>query len=180
MTSADPEIQAFNQLFSGYKSRFARFADTYVRNLPVAQDIALEAFIYYWENRRSLPPDSNIPACILATIKHKCLNHLERERLANNAAISLRRHAAWELSARISTLKACDPEEIFRSDMQLIIRRTLMKLPDKSRNIFVMCRYRNASYKDAAALLGVGEKTVEYHIAKVMKALRKSLEDYLS
>ncbi len=47
------------------------FANTYVRDWDVAEDITTEALIYYWENRNTLSEVSNIPAYILTIIKQK-------------------------------------------------------------------------------------------------------------
>ena len=74
------EIYSFNQLFTDYKGRFVHFANTYVGDSMVAEDIAIESLMYYWENRGKLAPDSNVPAYILTVIKHKCLNYLQRLR----------------------------------------------------------------------------------------------------
>ena len=68
------EIYSFNQLFTDYKGRFVHFANTYVGDSMVAEDIAIESLMYYWENRGKLASDSNVPAYILTVIKHKCLN----------------------------------------------------------------------------------------------------------
>ena len=68
------EIYSFNQLFTDYKGRFVHFANTYVGDSMVAEDIAIESLMYYRENRGKLAPDSNVPAYILTVIKHKCLN----------------------------------------------------------------------------------------------------------
>lgn len=54
------DLQSFNQLFTNYKERFVRFAGTYVNNDMVAEDIAIEGVMYYWENRNNLAEDSNI------------------------------------------------------------------------------------------------------------------------
>ena len=72
------DLKAFNQLFTDYQGRFIRFANTYVRDIAVAEDFTIEALMYYWENRHSLEKDSNAPAYILTIIKNKCLNYLHR------------------------------------------------------------------------------------------------------
>ena len=71
------DLKAFNQLFTDYQGRFIRFANTYVRDVAVAEDFTIEALMYYWENRHSLEEDSNVPAYILTIIKNKCLNYLQ-------------------------------------------------------------------------------------------------------
>ena len=100
------EIYSFNQLFTDYKGRFVHFANTYVGDSMVAEDIAIESLMYYWENRGKLASDSNVPAYILTVIKHKCLNYLQRLRTREEIVEYLKDCDTWELNLRIATLEA--------------------------------------------------------------------------
>ena len=44
-----PEICSFNQLFTDYKSRFIHFANTYVGDSMIAEDITIDSLMYYWD-----------------------------------------------------------------------------------------------------------------------------------
>ena len=98
------EIYSFNQLFTDYKGRFVHFANTYVGDSMVAEDIAIESLMYYWENRGKLAPDSNVPAYILTVIKHKCLNYLQRLRTREEIVEYLKDCDTWELNLRIAKI----------------------------------------------------------------------------
>ena len=63
------DITSFNQLYKEFQRRFVRFANTYVRDLTTAEDITIEAMMYYWENRQSLSKAYKIQAYILKNIK---------------------------------------------------------------------------------------------------------------
>ena len=84
-----------------------------------------------------------------------------------------------ELSIRISTLEACDPEEIFREEIRTILQRTLQSLPEQTRRIFEMSRFENKTVKEIAIETNLTVKGVEYHITKTLKVLRINLKDYL-
>ncbi len=43
---------SFNQLYNDYQTRFLNFANTYVRDWDVAEDITTEALIYYWVKQK--------------------------------------------------------------------------------------------------------------------------------
>ena len=107
------DLKAFNQLFADYQGRFIRFANIYVRDIAVAEDFTIEALMQYWENRNTLKADSNVPAYILTIIKNKCINYLQHIQVREDASEHLKNHAEWELNTRISTLEACNPEELF-------------------------------------------------------------------
>ena len=166
------DLQSFNKLFNEYQGRFTRFAFFYVKDMATAEDFTIEAFMYYWERREMLTSDSNIPAYILTIIKHKCLNHLRRQNLQTEINENLREHALWELNTRIITLEECDPYELFSKEVQAIIKKTLQTLPEQTRNIFILSRYKNKSHKEIALSLNITTKGVEYHISKALKKLQ--------
>lgn len=176
---ASADLRVFNQLFADYQGRFIRFANSYVRDSAVAEDITVESLMYYWENRHTLPQDTNIPAYVLTTIKHKCINYLEHLRVREEYSEKMQAHAAWELNTRISTLEACDPNELFTKEIQELVDKTLTSLPEQTRKVFQLSRYENKSQKEISRLLGITTKGVEYHITKALTALRTVLKEHI-
>ncbi|BEG99185.1 RNA polymerase sigma-70 factor [Bacteroides sedimenti] len=179
INSNTDDLISFNQLFNEYQKRYVRFANTYVRDLPAAEDIVVESLMYYWENRHSLQEkDLNIPAYILTTIKHKCLNYLRHMQVHEEYSQDIQSYTEWELNTRIATLQACEPYDLFASEVKEIVQQTLKSLPEKTREIFIMSRYENKSYKEIAEKMGMTTKGVEFHVSKALKALHVSLKDY--
>jgi RNA polymerase sigma-70 factor (ECF subfamily) len=172
------KLQLFNRLYTDYRKRFIRFAHTYVRDLAAAEDITADAFVHYWENCDSLAPDTHAPAYILGVIRNRSLRYLQHEQVREMVEEKLRDHAEWELRTRVEMLEACDPEELFTAEIQTIVNRTLTSLPEQTRRIFMMSRYRNLSYREIAEQSDMTVKGVEFHISKALKQLRISLKDY--
>ncbi len=173
------DLQSFNQLYTEYYAGFLRFANSYIRDMAVAEDVVSDSFIAYWENKNNLPSDSNTPAYILTTIKNKCLNHLQQKELQGRTLAKLQDHAHWELDLRISTLEACDPEKLFSDEIQKIVDTTLASLPQKTIEVFTLSRYKNKTHKEIASLLDITTKGVEFHITKALTKLRANLKDYM-
>lgn len=173
------EIQTFNHLFTNYKGRFVHFARTYVDDKMIAEDIAVDSLMYYWENRKKLHDHSNIPAYILTVVKHKCLDHLRHLRTQEDFAEYLQSSETRKLQLRIATLEACNPEKIFSDELQSLVDKTLNTLPEQTREIFIRSRYNNQSHKEIAEALGISTKAVEFHVTKALKIFRMALKDYL-
>lgn len=172
------EELTFRRIYDELRPGLVRFADSYVRDRAAAEDIVAEAIIHYWEQRARLAPDSNIPAYILTIVKHRCLNHLRHMAVREAVAEQLKDYRQWELDVRISTLEACDPKELFTSEIIGIVNDTLARMPERARKVFMMQREENMSRAEIAEALGITPKGVDFHMNKALNMLRASLKDY--
>ncbi|MDR2139352.1 MAG: RNA polymerase sigma-70 factor [Tannerella sp.] len=173
------DIQRFNRLYRDCRSWFIRLAETYVEDSCTAEDIVMDSLAYYWENRHLLQHEDHLPAYVLAVIKSKCINHLQRKRTREEAESCLHQRAERELSRRIATMEACNPEKLFADEVQQLIDETLSSLSVQSRDIFIRSKYGNQTNRDIADALKLSVKSVEYHMTKTLKRLRAVLKDYL-
>ena len=139
----------------------------------------MDAMTYYWENRMRAGLEENPPAYIFATIKNKCLNHLRDRQFYYAASEQLQKHAMWKQSMQISTLEACNPEELLSKEMEQLVEHALSKLPETTRRIFIMKRFEEKSYREISLEMGISAKGVEYHVGKATESLRKTLKDFL-
>ncbi|MGL4851173.1 MAG: RNA polymerase sigma-70 factor [Phocaeicola sp.] len=169
---------SFDQLYMKYYNRFLRFANSYVRDSFISEDIVNESIIYYLERKGQLNDNSNIPAYILATIKNKCLNYLRHQHIREEYSDSVKLYYEWELNSRITSLQACEPNELFLSEIEELIEQSLALMPQKSREIFILNRYENKTYREISVLMGITMKGVEFHISKALKVLHYGLKDY--
>lgn len=173
------DIRLFNEIFATHRERFIRFAFSYTHNHEAAEDLVTESLMYYWENRQRLKEVRDVPMYILVTLKNKCLDHLQREKTWGDIAENLMSNTQWELQMRISSLEACEPEVLFSNEIRHLVDRALEKLPEKSRNIFLMSRYEGKNYQTIARETNLSVKSIEFHISKALQVLRRELKDYL-
>lgn len=168
----------FEVLYKRFYRKSFLFTMSYVHSEMVAEDITSEVLIKLWtELRRGgiINPD----AFLLTLLKNKALDYLKHEAIKEEAFSNIKTAHQEELDMRISMLESCDPEEVFTTEIRQIIRTTLATFPEQTQLIFEMSRFDNKSNKEIADELGLSVKSIEYHITKVLKALRVSLKDYL-
>lgn len=172
------QIEQFNDIYVKYYKKSYGFSRMYVRNDQVAEDIAAESLIKLWETMKKETVEKPL-ALLLTILKHKSLDYLKKQAGIEEAFETMAQWQQRELSIRISTLEACNPDDIFSDEIQTILTRTLEELPTQTRKVFMMSRFEQKSGKEIAEALGITVKGVDYHIAKALKALRISLKDYL-
>lgn len=143
-----------------------------------AEDIVSEALFTFWQTTRNEKVEH--PYALLVTIlKNGALNYLKHQDIVENAKDVLSSKMARDLNYRITTLEACDPEEIFSAEITDIVEKTLQILPEQTRRVFEMSRYDHMSVKEIAEALSITPKAVEYHITRSLKQLRIALKEYL-
>lgn len=169
---------SFNEIYISYYKKAFFFAKSYVHDDLAAEDIASESLIKLWEKLKTEEIDYVEPL-LLTILKNKALDYLKHEEVKRNALESMADWHLQELTVRITSLEACDPDEIFSDEVEKIIRKTLDSLSSPTRQAFLLSRFEYKSNKEIAELMGVSVKGVEYHISKALKALRISLKDYL-
>lgn len=180
MDNHKTETTLFTSLFNRYKEPFILFANSYVKDLVVAEDIYMEAMIDFWEKRRTSMKETNVPAYILTTIKNKALNHLRHLCIKTEVESNIYSREQKELKLRILSLDDCDPSELFVDDVKQIIRKVYEELPPRTRKIFYMSRVEHKKNKEIAEKMNLSVKSIEFHISKALKVFAVRLKDYLS
>lgn len=101
------------------------------------------------------------------------------QKIHNEAHEKMRADALWDLNKSISSLEQLEPYKVMTDDYRKMVIYAVKQLPAKTREIFVMSRVRDMKNSEIAEKLGVSEKTVEYHMTKAIKVLRKVLKKNL-
>ena len=168
---------SFSDIYTNYYKRSFLFVKSYVRDDMVAEDIVSEALIRFWETTKKETVEHPM-SLLLAILKNGALNYLKHQTVKESATESISFKMIRDLNYRITTLQACDPEEIFSSEITQIVDKTLQSLPEQTRRVFEMSRYESLSVKEIAHELSLSTKSVEYHITKSLKLLRIALKEY--
>ena len=168
----------FNSIYERNYRRSFLFTKSYVHDDMAAEDIVAESLVKYWRLSTSQKAETS-EALLLTILRNKALDYLRHKAIHESAIENITELNNRELNIRISTLEACDPEQIFSQEIQTIIYDTLKSLPEQTRRIFEMSRFENKSVKEIAEETNLTVKGVEYHITKALKVLRINLKDYL-
>lgn len=169
----------FGKLFEQYKSQFVMVARSYVRDAMVAEDLVMDCFISFWENRNKTEIVHNIPSYILISIKRRCLNWLRDQSIHLKAQEDIHSTALRVISSRIATIETNDPNSLYADEIAAIIKRELVNMPKQTRKVFLANRFDNMTYKEIGEKFGLSFNQVNFEIRKATQILRLSLRDYL-
>ena len=154
--------RAFDALFRHYSSLVYRFAYSYLKSRPAAEEIVQECFIKIWEKRAQLRDDLPLKGYLFTTAHHAVLNELRRDQH------NLRLHGQVAAAAGPASVA----NEVEYQEMEALYQSALDRLPPKQREAFLLSRQQGLSYPEIAERQGVSVKTVEAHMVQALKTMR--------
>jgi RNA polymerase sigma-70 factor, ECF subfamily len=172
------DIIAFEKFFKHYYKKLCVFAEDYVREKAIAEEIVSEVFYKIWENRELIQVRSSVTAYLFKSVHNNSLKHLEHLKtlkkyeeyavnMMKNADLLLPQSDGYPLANIISQ------ENLSKID------EAINALPAQCKEVFCLCRFENLSYEETAEKLGISINTVRTQILRAMAKLRESLAEFL-
>ncbi|WDF57356.1 RNA polymerase sigma-70 factor [Mucilaginibacter sp. KACC 22063] len=161
---------AFESLFKIYYRKLILFANRFVNDLDVSEEIVCDVFAVLWEKGHEINFTGTLSSYLFKAVQNRCLNHLKHKKIENLYVSYLERNHL--LNEIIETTES----RYFEKEMSRQITTALDALPEKCREIFVMSRFGNKKYKEIAEELNLSPKTVERQISIALDKMRKLLK----
>jgi RNA polymerase sigma-70 factor (ECF subfamily) len=130
----------------------------------------LEIFEIVWEKRETLQIKVTFKSFLFAAAKNRAISHYRKEHRTIFTSLEISEPVIFEES---------DSQHFMEeNELRALIEKAINKLPEKSRQIYLMARNENLSHKEIAARLGITPKTVENHVGIALRKLRESLRPF--
>ncbi|MGL5786168.1 MAG: RNA polymerase sigma-70 factor [Bacteroidales bacterium] len=157
--------QALKYIFDTYFESLCRFMFVYLKDEKDAEEIALDIFMYLWENSERIDIKISLKAYLFQAAKNRCLNAI-RDKKATLAIDNIQEYEY--LQADISSTLEIE-------DLNRLIEEAILSLPDKCQEVFVKSRKEYLSNQEIADSMDISVKTVEAQITKALKRIRETL-----
>jgi RNA polymerase sigma-70 factor, ECF subfamily len=157
---------AFESLFRAYFDELCSFSWRYVRSTVEAQDLVQDVFVSLWHRRAGLNMVVPVRPYLYAAVRNESLKVLEHRDVVRRAQ---------DIISRQSSFAPMPDEELTYDLLARTVQRIIAALPVRRREIFVLHRQHDLTYREIADLLGISVRTVETHIARALDAFRAEL-----
>lgn len=142
----------------------------------LAEDIAQESFMSVWQTRERLDPNYSIRTYLYTIARNKTLNLLR-----DTARAKANTLAGQEALVNLQALNhESVTEKIEALELQRMIERIYLTLPDNVVTTFRLSRIDGLTYKEIAEKMNISVKMVEYYISIALKRFRTGLAHYTS
>lgn len=161
---------AFRNLYDILHKSLYDFALAIVKLREPAEEITADVFIRLWERRMTLEY-GRVRSCrlyLFMCVKNASLNYLRDNKRPEQLDLDQVSLADWRLET--------NPEELMiTTEMAACLDRAIRELPVRCGIIFRLVKEEGLSYKEAAQLLDLSEKTIENQIAIALKKIRQAI-----
>ena len=155
----------YNFYFEELYIPLCQFAQKFVNDHNIAEDIVQDNFVYLWEKWGRLSKIESIKAYMFVAVKNRSLTYLRKKYIKNTL------HQIDDYQDLIIDNQQPTALELLECrDLEAILEKALNQLPERCRIIFAMKRFAGKSNKEIAKDLDISQKTVE---AQMTIAIRK-------
>lgn len=167
-TEASEECLDLEHLMRTYGNDVLRMAYSYVKDYDTAEDIFQEVFIKVNANLNEFRGESSIKTWLLRITVNACKDYLKS---AYNRRVTMFSEEEEESIRAEDTI-----EKIERRQDGEQIRRALLLLPEKYREVLLCLYFEERSVAETAKVLGISEGTVKSRLSRAREKFRVILE----
>jgi len=163
----------FKSIYLDFYPGLIVFANGYVKQIVIAEDIVEDVFIKLWQSRSTIYAIKNLKHYLFVAIKNSCINHLVKQKKMNVSFID-------DLDIDIEAVAATPEDCLITKERIAFINAEIKKLPNKCRAIFMLIKEEGLKYNEVAVLLNLSVKTVEAQMSIAFKKLAIAFEEEFS
>lgn len=156
----------FKEIFKQYYLPVRLFAQRFMKDSNIAEDIVQDAFLQVWEKKLEFNAFAEIRNYLYTTTRNACLDYLKHKRVTQK----------HELYIQTFMTEEEEKEYILEDEVDSLIYQAIGSLSKQAREIVIMTM-NGASNLEIAQTLNTTINTVKSTKLKAYKILRKRLRN---
>lgn len=161
----------FRQLFEVYYAPFCLYAERYIEDKDVCEDIVSDVFAALWNQESFDPLSATAAGYIKMCVKNNCLNYLKHQEYERLYAEHIQQKAP---------VYETEPDSVYTlEELYQMLYTTLQQLPEHYRKVFIESCLNGKTHAEIAEELNVSVKSVNRYKQKTLDLLKEELKDFL-
>lgn len=161
------EESAFIYALETYNKPLFAYALTLTNDEPMAQDILQNVFLKIWEQREKINIKRSLQNFLFKSVYHEFINQYKK-----NKSYLLLEQKYYDALDKVVT----EENDTFFKRAIDCITSEIQNLPPKCKEVFLLSRKEGLTNIEIAEYLDTSIKSVEAHITKAFKILRKTVD----
>lgn len=166
---------AFTHAFRAFYNRLCTYAAGYVGSPDIAEELVEDLFVWIWRERERLDVRGRLKPYLYTAVRNRALKHIRFEHVRARAHAEA---ARAEYSPAMGRGENAADEALNASELAALVRNVLDALPARPREAFLLARQHGLSHVEIARVMEISVSTVEKHIVRAARDLRRAVDDW--
>lgn len=166
----DGDQFAYTIIFERYSPVLYKHAFRLLGEADEARDIIQDVFLALWQKRAGIDFRSSLRGYLYQAVRNRIFDHIAHRKVVARYADSIRNF--------MERGQAITEDQLRERELSAIIEREIGDLPPRMRQIFLLRKQEDLSYKEIGEQLNISAQTAKqqvYHAVKLLKLKINSL-----
>jgi len=159
--------KAFELFYGFYRPQLYGYVFKLVRSHEVSQEIFQDIFIRLWKQREQIDPEQSIRSYLYTIAQNLVYDYYKKVASDRNKLETFKLYYATASENNIEELLAF-------KEVREHLDNILAIIPEKCRQVYVLCKLEGRSYQEVANLLNISISTVNNHIVKASSIIKNN------
>lgn len=164
------DLQAFRTVYDRHWRRLYQYTAAIVSSDADAEDIVQDLFIHFWEKSQSEPIEA-LEGYFHTALRFRILKFFEKNKVRLDHLVSLAHY--------LERHEPLADEKLNFKDLNRQIEAEISRLPTKMREVFLLRKNDELSYREISKTLKISETTVKKQLYNATKLLKSKFAGYL-
>lgn len=161
---------AFEQLYKAFHYRLIGHLIRLLKSNDLAQEVVQETFIALWDSRSTVQSEKSIMPYLY--------------KIAGNKVINIFKKAAYDQAYRAYLYPILEEgyeqieSTLYNKERRVILQTIIEKMPERQREIFILCKLEGKTYEEVAEELHLSIHTVHTQIKRANQFIKQHLTNY--
>jgi RNA polymerase sigma-70 factor (ECF subfamily) len=179
----DGDLAAFEQLVSRYQNKLVGFAARMLGDHDEAEDVAQEAFVKAYRALDSFRGQAQFSTWLYRIATNLCIDRARAKKRRPQQAYSLDEplDKDEDKGGREVPDSTFEPSKsVEREELRQTVRATMAEMPEKMRQVLIMCDMQGMPYEQIAQVLNCPIGTVKSRLFHARADLARRLRPYMA
>ena len=163
---------AFSEIYNRYWEKMYSYSIRLTKSDEESADIVQEIFISLWNRKRDLTVRGSLASYLIKSARNLSLRYIER-----NIHLT---DFSEKLTEIIADTSQNIEESISVKELERQIELGIEKLPKKMKEVYILSRNEQLSYREISLKLNISEETVKKQIHNSLKIISSALRGKVS
>ena len=169
---------AYKYIYDRQYKILCMIANEYVHDTFASEMIVSDVIFAIYKSREELDINLSLRNYLIRAVRNRCLNYLSQSELHENAKSYIGKQLEKQ-QINYENQHDYPLSNLIEKELDIRIQQSLDTLPELTRQVFCLSRFRQLKYEEIAREVNVSVDVVKYHIKSALSHLREDLKDYL-